>query len=378
VRVDRPTLWVAHDRRRQFLINRLQAKYVVVQLCWAAAIVTLFACLVLGPTAYELFAGTADQQRRAAGLFLDLHTRLWPALIALAAALAALIVMQSHRVIGPLVRFKAVFEAVTRGELWVHSQIRAADYPQDEGRALDAMLASLRQRIGDAQAAAISLEAALEQPTPGIADDVRAALNRLQRPLTAYEVFRPSAETPAPPESPIRPLPPADVGFTLIEILLVVSLISVLAAIAVPGYLAVLEKARVIRAIGDIRTVQSEIQTHWLTSGCYPATLADVGYGTMRDPWGSPYAYGVLEGAPGGGGKGGGGGGAGTCAACSGACLGRGAARKDRNLVPINSDFDFYSKGRDRQSIGPLAAKASQDDIVRASDGGFIGLGRDY
>jgi general secretion pathway protein G len=378
VKVDRPTLWGAHDRRRRFLINRPQTKYVVVQLCWAAAILTLFACLVLGPTVYELFAGAADEQRRAADLFLGLHTRLWPALIAMAAALAALIVMQSHRIIGPLARFKAVFEAVTRGELWVHSQIRAADYPQDEGRALNAMLASLRQRIGDAQAAAMSLEAALKQPTPGITDDARAALSRLQRPLTAYEVFRPSAETPAPPESPIRPLPPADVGFTLIETLLVAGLIGALAAIAVPGYLAALEKARVTRAIGDIRAVQREILTHWLTSGCYPATLADVGFGSMRDPWGSPYSYGVLEGAPGGGGKGKGGGGGGTCAACSGACLGRGAARKDRNLVPINSDFDCYSKGRDRQSVGPLTARASQDDIVRASDGGFIGLGRDY
>jgi general secretion pathway protein G len=377
VKVARPTLWGAHDRRRRFLVNRLQTKYVVVQLCWAAAIVTLFAGLVFGPTVYELFAGTADQQRRAADLFLDLHTRLWPALIALAAALAVLIVLQSHRVIGPLVRFKGVFEAVTRGELWVHSQIRATDYPQDEGRALNAMLASLRERIGDAQTAAMSLEAALEQPTPGGTDEVRAALNGLQRPLTAYEVFRPLAGTPAP-ESPIRPLPPADVGFTLIEMLLVASLISVLAVIAVPGYLAALERARVTRAIGDIRGIQSEIQTYWLASGCYPATLVDVGFGTKRDPWGSPYSYGVLEAAPGGGGMGKGGGGAGTCAACSGACLGRGAARKDRNLVPINSDFDFYSMGRDRQSVGPLAAQASQDDIVRASDGGFIGLGREY
>jgi general secretion pathway protein G len=379
VKGHRPTPWGVHDRRRRFLINRLQTRYVVVQLCWTAAIVSLFACLVLGPTVYELFDGSADQQRRAAELFLDLHTRLFPALIALASALAALIVLQSHRIIGPLVRFKAVFEAVTRGELWVHSKIRAADYPQDEGRALNAMLASLRQRIGEAQAAAVRLEAALTHPEPGATDDARAALSQLRRSLTAYEADQPSAETPAAHEPPMRPLPPADVGFTLIETLLVASLISVLAAVAVPGYLAALEKARVTRAIGDIRSVQSEIQSHGIVNGCYPATLADVGFATLLDPWGSPYEYGVLEGAPGGGkGKGKGGDGGGACLACSGACLGRGAARKDRNLVPINSDFDFYSMGKDRQSVGPLTAQTSQDDVVRASDGGFIGLGRDY
>src|SRR4029079_11022677 len=168
-------------------------------------------------------------------------------------------------------------------------------------------------------AAAMSLEAALKQTTPGITDDARAALSRLQRPLTAYEVFRPSAEQQVPPESPIRPLQRADIGVTLIETLLVAGLVGALAAIAVPGYLAALEKARVTRAIVDIRTVQREIQAHWLTSGCYPATLADVGFGDTRDPWGSPYSYGVLDGAPGGG-HGKGGADPGECAACSGAC----------------------------------------------------------
>jgi general secretion pathway protein G len=171
---------------------------------------------------------------------------------------------------------------------------------------------------------------------------------------------------------------PADAGFTLIEILLVTGVVGLLAAIAIPGYEAALDKARVTRAVGDIRSIQSELQSHGFANGCYPATLADIGYASLRDPWGSPYVYGVLEGAPGGGRRGRGGGGGATCAACRGSCLGRGQARKDRNLVPINSDFDFYSRGKDRQSVGPLAARASLDDVVRASDGGFIGLGRDY
>lgn len=360
------------DRRRRFLVNRLQTRHIVVQLSWTAIIMLGFCGLVTGPTIYELFAGEWTEQQRAAGLFLDLHARLWPALIALAAALAALIVFQSHRIIGPLVRFKAVFEAVTRGELWVHSKIRADDYPQDEGRALDAMLASLRERIGDAQRSAASIDIALQRLAPGIADDARAAAAQLQRALTTYEVDRPNAQSTAAAESPARPVASADPGFTLIETLLVATLISVVAAIAVPGYQAALEKARVTRAIGDIRSVQNQIQSHGFVSGCYPDTLAAIGFGALRDPWGSPYEYGVLAGAPGGG-RGGS-----TCAACRGSCLGRGKARKDRNLVPINSDFDFYSMGRDRRSVGPLSAPASQDDIVRASDGGFIGLGRDY
>ena len=351
-----PRRWGASDRRRRLLINRLQTRFVIVQLCWTAVILVIFAALVFGPTAYDLFAGSRHQQQQAAGLFLDLHARLWPALVALASALAALIVMQAHRIVGPLVRFKAVFEAVGRGELWVPSKIRGGDFPQEESRALDAMLVSLRQRIGEVQREATSAGAALDRMPSAAASGVRAALSRLQASLKCFEVDRPS-ETPTLSESPF----PTDAGFTLIEVLLVTSVIGLLAAIAVPGYEAALEKARVTRAIGDIRALQSELQSHGVANGCYPATLAAIGYGSMRDPWGSAYVYGVLEGAPGGGkGKGGGGGGGGACAACSGACLGRGQARKDRNLVPINSDFDFYSMGRDRQSVGPLTAKASR------------------
>jgi general secretion pathway protein G len=65
--------------------------------------------------------------------------------------------------------------------------------------------------------------------------------------------------------------------------------------------------------------------------------------GTPRDPWGNPYQYLPLDGAspPGGGGPGGGGGAAAH-------------ARKDRFLVPIDTDFDLYSMGKDGQSASAL------------------------
>ena len=47
---------------------------------------------------------------------------------------------------------------------------------------------------------------------------------------------------------------------------------------------------------------------------------------------------------------------------------------KDRFLVPINSDFDLYSMGKDGKSQMPLTAKDSRDDIIRANDGAYIGL----
>ena len=56
----------------------------------------------------------------------------------------------------------------------------------------------------------------------------------------------------------------------------------------------------------------------------------------------------------------------------------QGKLRKDRFLVPVNSDYDLYSKGQDRKSSTPFTAKASQDDIVRANDGAYVGLASEF
>jgi general secretion pathway protein G len=52
--------------------------------------------------------------------------------------------------------------------------------------------------------------------------------------------------------------------------------------------------------------------------------------------------------------------------------------RKDRNLVPINSEFDLYSKGKDGDSRPPLPAKPSRDDVLIARDGAYVGLAKDF
>jgi general secretion pathway protein G len=140
-------------------------------------------------------------------------------------------------------------------------------------------------------------------------------------------------------------------GFTLIELLLVVAIMGVLAAIVAPRFQEMIERARVARAIGDIRTIEVELAA--LDS--LPSTLDAVGRASYLDPWGRPYAYLKLEGKK-----------------------GVGGARKDRFLVPLNSDYDLYSVGRDGASSPALTAKPSRDDVLRANDGSFIGLASRY
>ena len=147
-------------------------------------------------------------------------------------------------------------------------------------------------------------------------------------------------------------------AFALIELLVVVAIIGVLATIAGPIYSDYIDRARSAQAIQDIGAISKSITIYALSNGNqYPDSLKTVGMHTMLDPWGNPYQYLNLSDPK---------------------LKGKGQARKDHNLVPINSDFDLYSMGKDGASVSPLTAKASRDDIVRANNGRFIGRAEDY
>jgi len=138
---------------------------------------------------------------------------------------------------------------------------------------------------------------------------------------------------------------------------MVMVIIATLTGMALPRFQSVREKAQVARAIGDMRALGIDIMDYELGEGVLPASLADVGRDHLLDPWGNPYQYQRIRGP----GK-----------------VSKGKLRKDRFLVPINSDFDLYSMGPDGKSVSPLTAAASRDDIIRANDGGYVGPAEAY
>ena len=61
-------------------------------------------------------------------------------------------------------------------------------------------------------------------------------------------------------------------GFTLIEILVVVVILSILAALIVPKIMDRPDEARVIAARSDIRAIESALKLYRLDNGVYPST----------------------------------------------------------------------------------------------------------
>jgi general secretion pathway protein G len=144
-------------------------------------------------------------------------------------------------------------------------------------------------------------------------------------------------------------------GFTLVEVAVALGLVAVLAAIALPMFGGWRDRIKIKKAQDDIIAMSIVIDAFLADNGRLPTSLAEVGRGGLLDPWETPYAYLDLM-----------------------TTKGNGKARKDHSLVPLNTDYDLYSKGPDKASVSPLTAKSSRDDILRANNGRFVGPASSY
>ena len=143
-------------------------------------------------------------------------------------------------------------------------------------------------------------------------------------------------------------------GVTLLELMVVLAALVVLTSLAIPAFNSYVQRSRVAVAVGNIGTASLQLYRWQLNTGSFPATLAEAGIEPGNDPWGRPYLYLRVAGAN------------------------VGLLRKDHNLVPINTDFDLYSRGPDGDSAPALTAQRSRDDVVRANNGAYIGVAANY
>lgn len=141
------------------------------------------------------------------------------------------------------------------------------------------------------------------------------------------------------------------------ELLLGIAILGVLMAIAIPQFRSYQERADANQAVRDMQVMQTEIEKFRTEFSGLPLQLSDAVASVPLDPWGNAYEYLNLEaGLPG----------------------TNGIRRRDKNMNPINSDYDLYSKGPDGQSQAQLVAAQARDDIVRAGNGGFFGIAEDF
>lgn len=141
-------------------------------------------------------------------------------------------------------------------------------------------------------------------------------------------------------------------GFTLVETLIVLAILGIVVAIALPLYERFIERSRVTESVVQIGTIATKIRDFRASTGALPANLGALQDIPNADPWGRAYMYVIITNV--------------------------GVARKDKKTVPINTDYDLYSVGRDGITHNSLGNSASRDDVIRARDGRFIGLAEEF
>ena len=142
-------------------------------------------------------------------------------------------------------------------------------------------------------------------------------------------------------------------GYSLIQLVAAVAILGTLVTAAVPGYRVFVERARQSRAIGQIAEIDIAINAYALAHAAdLPLNLAEIGYDGAVDPWGRAFAYVNFSAG--------------------------GTPRVNQFGEQVNTSYDLYSAGPDGASALSLAASESQDDILLAGDGGFVGAVSQY
>jgi general secretion pathway protein G len=114
------------------------------------------------------------------------------------------------------------------------------------------------------------------------------------------------------PTRPTRLIPASAQGLTLIEMIVVLALIALIAAIVVPNVIGRPDQARVTVAQSDLKSISAALKMYRLDNGSYPSTQQGLaalsvkptgepaannwnaeGYleSAPKDPWGNPYIY---------------------------------------------------------------------------------------
>jgi general secretion pathway protein G len=141
-----------------------------------------------------------------------------------------------------------------------------------------------------------------------------------------------------------------------VEVMIAATIVVALTAITLPKFASYRLQAQIAQAVSDVRSLDLAIQIYRRQNHTLPVSLLDLGISIKPDPWGRPYEYLKIEGD----------------------LLALTKAKKDLFHVPINSDLDLFSRGADGATSSVVILPASQDDILRANGGGYVGLASEY
>jgi methyl-accepting chemotaxis protein len=138
------------NRRKRYIIDkRLQYRLMIYNGIYLLVIILAIGVGLVLPLALELSNPDLSlaQQGEAVNKILYLPSRLSPVLLIVFLILIAHSVVVSHRIAGPLYRFKSTFNQVAQGDLSKVTRIRKGDFLLNEQAKIEEMIEALRSRL---------------------------------------------------------------------------------------------------------------------------------------------------------------------------------------------------------------------------------------
>lgn len=191
-----------HKRRRYLVDTGLQGRMLLAGLVHGGLVLVALVCGVLAPVVFDLSASPTRRFEEEALIMLYLHDRM-PWIVLLCVAVVSLTsIRQSHRIAGPMVRFKRHLRSLAAGEVPPPLRTRRNDMLKEEVACLNEAVDGIAARIDGVRAAQRAVHGALDRLDGGAddaADGSRAALLAAVRQVdAALAAFAQAGAAPAP------------------------------------------------------------------------------------------------------------------------------------------------------------------------------------
>jgi methyl-accepting chemotaxis protein len=186
--------------RRHFLWDTVQPRFLGLSCCYVMVIIVAVSAALFLPLMIQLdhLPVSSPEAQRVADQFELLHSRFWPVVAVVSLLLLVHGVFFSHRIAGPLYRFRLIFQSVASGDLTVRTSIRKADYLHVEAQCLGEMVDALREKIGRIEAHHADIAPQLERLKAAAAcgalreveqeaDRLRATVEQLTRAMEPFQ-----------------------------------------------------------------------------------------------------------------------------------------------------------------------------------------------
>jgi methyl-accepting chemotaxis protein len=174
-------------RRKRYVVDRaLQYRLLAYNAIYFVIIVLSVGLALFLPLYLQLSnpALTPAQQGEVAGRVLYLHSNLWPAVLVVLIILCIHSILISHRIAGPLYRFRQTFEQIIAGDISSMVRIRKGDLLASEQGKIGEIMAMLQSKIGKIRNEQVAVERVLEDllrnPGSQMPEGMKARISQIQ------------------------------------------------------------------------------------------------------------------------------------------------------------------------------------------------------